>query len=139
MSSTNDPDHYQAQVNSDGNQPDYIKLVKFLCNPFLDSPESLRIDCEQSSRTKRILIRLAIEGEDKGRVFGRGGRNLQAIRTTLQAIAGLNGYNASLEVFGSSSSSDRSSESGSSKVGASFNRRRRPPSKPHRSKNSNRL
>ena len=81
--------------------PDYVDLVRFLVKPFLESPDSLRIDCEVSPRTSRVLVRLAFEGEDKGRVFGRGGRNIQAIRTVLQAIAQSAGHMAHLEVFGS--------------------------------------
>lgn len=87
-------------------EPDYSKLVKFLCEPFLVQPELLRLDCEVSKNKGRVLIRLAIEGEDKGRIFGRGGRNIQAIRTVLQAIAKIYDQAAYLEVFGSSSQSD---------------------------------
>jgi uncharacterized protein len=90
--------------------PDYVELVRFLVQPFLESPDSLRIDCEVSPRTSRVLIRLAFDGEDKGRVFGRGGRNIQAIRTVLQAIAQSAGQVAHLEVFGSSP--DRESRDG---------------------------
>lgn len=82
------------------NSPDYIGLVRFLVLPFLESPDSLRVDCEISPRTSRVLIRLAFEGEDKGRVFGRGGRNIQAIRTVIQAVAHSAGQVAHLEVFG---------------------------------------
>ena len=84
--------------------PDYERLVRFLVQPFLDSQDSLRIHCEVSPRTQRVLIRLAIEGEDKGRVFGRGGRNIQAVRTVLQAVAQTAGHSAHLEVFGSQTS-----------------------------------
>ncbi|MBF2003772.1 MAG: KH domain-containing protein [Synechococcales cyanobacterium C42_A2020_086] len=79
--------------------PDYKGLVNFLVQPFLDSPESLRVDCELL-RTSRVLIRVAFEGEDKGRVFGRGGRNIQAVRTVIQAVAQAAGHSAYLEVFG---------------------------------------
>ena len=82
---------------------DYSGLVRFLVLPFLESPDSLRVDCEISPRTSRVLVRVAFEGEDKGRVFGRGGRNIQAIRTVLQAVAQSAGRMAHLEVFGSSS------------------------------------
>lgn len=136
MSSSIPSDQNPETIEPTQNQPDYVELVKFLCHPFLDSPDSLRIDCEQSARTNRILVRLAIEGEDKGRVFGRGGRNLQAIRTVFQAVAGLNKQTASLEVFGSSQSSDRppSSEGGRSHRPPSNNRRR--PPRPHRPKDA---
>lgn len=55
----------------------------------------------------RVLVRLAFEGDDKGRVFGRGGRNIQAVRTVLQAVAQTVGQSAHLEVFGSQSGGSR--------------------------------
>lgn len=79
--------------------PDYAHLLRFLVEPLLDSPDSLRVDCEISTRS-RVWLRVAFEGEDKGRAFGRGGRNLQAIRTVLTAIAQAAGHTLHLEVFG---------------------------------------
>ncbi|WP_448570928.1 KH domain-containing protein [Trichothermofontia sp.] len=79
--------------------PDYIHLLRFLVEPLLDSPDSLRVDCEISTRS-RVWLRVAFEGEDKGRAFGRGGRNLQAIRTVLTAVAQAAGHTLHLEVFG---------------------------------------
>ncbi len=84
--------------------PDYEKMIRFLIHPFLESPEELKLDCEVSQSKPRILIRAAFEGSDKGRVFGRGGRNIQAIRSVLEAIAQLSGYSIHLEVFGTASS-----------------------------------
>jgi uncharacterized protein len=84
---------------------DYVHLVRFLISPFLDSPELLKVDCETSPRTMRVLIRLAVEGDDKGRVFGRGGRNVQAVRTVVQAVAQAAGHLVHLEVFGTQAES----------------------------------
>ena len=64
--------------------PDYIALVKFLVEPMLEQPGSLRIDCEKNSQGDRFLIRVAFDPMDKGRIFGRGGRTIQAIRTLVQ-------------------------------------------------------
>lgn len=86
------------------NSPDYGELVKFLVLPFLELPESLRVDCEVSPTKSKVWVRLAFEGSDKGRVFGRGGRNIQAIRTVLEAAAKVAGYSAYLDIFGSSAS-----------------------------------
>lgn len=85
--------------------PNFAELVRFLVEPFLESPQSLSVDCEVSLRRGRVLVRLAFEGEDKGRVFGRGGRNIQAIRTVLQAVAQTVGYSAHLDVYGSHANS----------------------------------
>ena len=77
--------------------------MRFLIAPFLESADALKVDCEVAPRPRRVLIRLAFEGEDKGRVFGRGGRNIQAVRTVLQAVAQTVGYSAHLDIYGSQS------------------------------------
>lgn len=79
--------------------PDYAGLVRFLVEPFLDSPTSLSIDCERSPSKGRVWIRLAFEAADKGRVFGRGGRNIQAIRMVIQSIAQAAGQSAHLDIY----------------------------------------
>jgi predicted RNA-binding protein YlqC (UPF0109 family) len=83
-----------------GTSPDYPGLVNFLLVPFLESPNSLKVDCEISSTKPKIWIRLAFEGEDKGRVFGRGGRNIQAIRAVIEAAAKLAGQSVYLDIYG---------------------------------------
>lgn len=88
---------------SNGASPDYFGLVMFLVGPFLESPDSLSIDCEQSNHNQRVWIRLAFEGMDKGRVFGRGGRNLQAIRQVLQTAAIAAGQSLHLDIYESPS------------------------------------
>ncbi|HEY9748703.1 MAG TPA: KH domain-containing protein [Allocoleopsis sp.] len=80
--------------------PNYAGLVRFLIQPFLESPESLKVDCEISTSRPRIWIRLAFDSSDKGRVFGRGGRNIQAIRTVLEAAAQSSGQAVYLDIFG---------------------------------------
>lgn len=79
--------------------PDYVALVKFLVEPMLEQPGSLRIDCEQNSQGDRILIRVAFDAVDKGRVFGRGGRTLHAIRTVVQTAALATSHTVRFEVF----------------------------------------
>jgi uncharacterized protein len=80
--------------------PNYIALVKLLVEPFLEQPESLRVDCEVSQAKAKVWVRLAFESADKGRVFGRGGRNIQAIRTVLESAALTAGYSAYLDIYG---------------------------------------
>lgn len=93
-----------AVTSSSPTPPDYENLTRFLVQPFLESPEALRLDCETSPNKAKVLVRLAFEGTDKGRVFGRGGRNIQAIRTILSALAQLAGQSIHLDVYGSPSS-----------------------------------
>ena len=67
--------------------PDYGKIVKFLLEPLVDDPASLKVDCEKLNSSEKIWVRVAFEQEDKGKVFGRGGRNLKAIQTVLNTSA----------------------------------------------------
>lgn len=93
--------------------PDYAGLVRFLVEPFLESPQRLSIDCERSHANERVWIRLAFEGTEKGRVFGRGGRNIQAIRTVIQSAAQAAGQSVHLDIYdGTGGSSRRESPSG---------------------------
>ncbi|NJL44738.1 MAG: KH domain-containing protein [Leptolyngbyaceae cyanobacterium SM2_3_12] len=84
------------------NGPDFSGLVRFLVEPFLDSPESLRIDCEENPAQLKVWIRIAFSGDERGKVFGRGGRNIQAIRTIVRATAALTGWTAYFDVYGAS-------------------------------------
>lgn len=99
--------------------PDYVGLVRFLVAPFLESPASLSVDCEKSASKGRVWIRLAFEGADKGRVFGRGGRNIQAIRMVIQAVALAAGQSAHLDIYESQTRTDR--------VASGTSERRSPP------------
>jgi uncharacterized protein len=81
--------------------PNYVELVRFLLQPFVDAPTNLTIDAEFSHAKTRTLVRVALdEAEDAGRVFGRGGRNLKAVTATLEGLAQAAGHSVRLEVFG---------------------------------------
>lgn len=65
----------------------------------MESPESLRVDCELHPRQPKAWIRLAFDEAEKGRVYGRGGRNIQAIRTVLSAVAQSAGHSVFLDIY----------------------------------------
>jgi uncharacterized protein len=87
------------------NLPDYTQLVKFLFQPFVSETETIGVDCEYTIERNRIWIRVAVAESDRGSAFGRGGRNIQAVRTVLQAAAASVGQSVHLDVYGSSSTS----------------------------------
>jgi predicted RNA-binding protein YlqC (UPF0109 family) len=92
--------------------PDYIGLVKYLLQPFLDVPNSLVVDCEQLQHTPKIWLRVAFEGSDRGKVFGRGGRNIHAIRSVLATAATAAGQSLYLDIYGTGDESKSSREPG---------------------------
>jgi uncharacterized protein len=85
---------------SQRNLPNYGQLVKFLFQPFLNSPEAVTVDCEYLSNRSRIWIRVAFPEVDRGTVFGRGGRNIYAIKTVLEVAAAAVGQSVYLDVYG---------------------------------------
>ncbi|AFZ20098.1 KH domain-containing protein [Allocoleopsis franciscana] len=118
-------------ASSQNASPDYIGLVRFLIEPFLESPTSLKVDCEKSNANERVWIRLAFDGSEKGRVFGRGGRNIQAIRTVIQSAAQAAGQFVHLDIYEGPNEGSRRESSSSSKPAAKRGTPRRPPtSKP---------
>lgn len=80
---------------------DYEALARFLMEPFLDKPEALKFHSESLAKGSKLWLRAAFdEDEDKGRVFGRGGRNIKAIRQTIMAAGKLEDMTVNLSVFG---------------------------------------
>ncbi|MDJ0600973.1 MAG: KH domain-containing protein [Crocosphaera sp.] len=90
-------------------RPNYLKLIGFLIEPLLDSPDSLKVDCEEINSTQRVWIRLAVDEGDKGRIYGRGGRNIQAIQTVLAIAAKQVGQTLYLEIYEEPGDNNRSS------------------------------
>jgi len=79
--------------------PDYNALISFLLKPLLAHPEALRVDFESNSKNDRVWIRVAFDPEDRGRIFGKGGRTIQAVRTVVMTAAEEAGHSARFEVF----------------------------------------
>ncbi|MEM6426118.1 MAG: KH domain-containing protein [Cyanobacteria bacterium P01_D01_bin.128] len=124
MSSSNSsPNPDVSLVSDEDKSPDFETLVRFLIEPFLDARDSLRVDCESLSKGSRLLVRVAFEGEDRGRVFGRGGRNIQAIRRVVEAVGNLANIQVRLNVYGEGSALEQE---------GSDRNRRRPSSRPSR-------
>ncbi|WP_024544479.1 KH domain-containing protein [Picosynechococcus sp. NKBG15041c] len=98
----------------------YVQLIKFLLEPLLDQPESLSVDCEQLPNSNRVWLRVAFDQEDKGKVFGRGGRNLRAIETILRGSTPSTDQKIYLDVYGSHDHS----AGGGDRPGGSANQRR---------------
>ena len=79
---------------------DYQALARFLLEPLIDLPEDLHISSEITAHNTKVWLRVSLGQADRGRAFGRGGRNIRAIRTVLRAAGKNVGQNVSLEVIG---------------------------------------
>lgn len=112
-------------TGSNRTSPDYVGLVKRLVTPLLGSPVSLSVDAEEVISHQKIWLRVAIEASERGRAFGRGGRNIQAVRAILNTTAAMAGHSLYLDIYGGHDQDDSSLE-GSSDTEP---RRRKPPNR----------
>ena len=87
--------------------PDYVGLTRLLLEPLLDDGSELKIDCETTRGGQCVLLRVSLDPDIKGRVFGRGGRTIQAVRQVLKASAQLADQNVQLDVGDRPSSGER--------------------------------
>ena len=110
------------------NSPDYEKLVRFLIEPFLENPQTLCVNSEINQSNGKIWLRVAFDKSDRGKVFGRGGRNIQAIRTAIQTAAKAHEDSVFLDIY--SDEPDRADDSNSRNRSSANGRRRRSPAKP---------
>jgi hypothetical protein len=78
--------------------PDIEGLVRFLVESLVDAPEAMRIDVQESGDSVRYEITL--DSEDVGKVIGRGGRIIKAIRTLARAAGSMDGRHVEVDVVG---------------------------------------
>ncbi|VEP18843.1 putative RNA-binding protein (Contains KH domain) [Hyella patelloides LEGE 07179] len=95
------PREIDKSASQEVSSPDYVGLVKFLIEPFLEETESLHIDCEHLTSSSKVWLRVAFDTADKGKVFGRGGRNIQAVGTILKTAANNANQFLHLDVYNS--------------------------------------
>ena len=72
------------------------ELVEYIAKAIADNPDAVVVT--ETEEEDRVLIRLEVAPEDKGKVIGREGRVVQAIRTLLRVAAVKKGTRATLEI-----------------------------------------
>jgi predicted RNA-binding protein YlqC (UPF0109 family) len=58
-------------------------LVEYLARRLVESPDAVQV--EEADEGDALVIRLRVAPEDVGRVIGRGGRIVRALRTVVRA------------------------------------------------------
>jgi uncharacterized protein len=64
---------------------DYTELVGYIVKSIVSKPDDVKVSLVEGDRTNRVEVTLA--PEDVGKVIGRGGRNIDAIRSVVRAAA----------------------------------------------------
>ena len=72
------------------------ELVEYICKTLVDHPEELRITEIEGERT--IVFELRCNPEDVGKIIGKSGKTIGAVRTLLSTVAARQNRRAVLEV-----------------------------------------
>jgi predicted RNA-binding protein YlqC (UPF0109 family) len=64
---------------------DYADLVDYIVRSIVDNPDSVEVEAHTSNRSDVVEIRL--DPSDVGKVIGKGGRTIEAIRSLVKAAA----------------------------------------------------
>ena len=73
------------------------ELVEYIVKSLVDQPDEVHVTETQSGDT--TILELSVAAPDMGRVIGKGGRIINAIRKLLQVAAAKQGKRASLELI----------------------------------------
>lgn len=77
---------------------DTESLVRFLVTSLVDSPDTVSIAVRESG--SHVTYEVSVSPDDVGKVIGRQGRIIKAIRTLVRAAASVNGDQVDVDVLG---------------------------------------
>ncbi|MBK9054767.1 MAG: KH domain-containing protein [Chloroflexi bacterium] len=75
----------------------YAELVEYVVKSLVDDPESVSV--EETRQSDQVLLELRVAEPDMGRVIGKGGRVINAVRSIVQIAAAKKGERISLEII----------------------------------------
>ena len=73
------------------------ELVEYLAKNLVENPDAVSVEAIEDEKT--TTLRLKVAQTDLGRVIGKQGRNVEAMRTVLHAAAAKSGRRAELEIL----------------------------------------
>lgn len=72
------------------------ELIEYIARSLASDPDAVQVT--ESIEEGRVVLRLEVAAEDKGKVIGRHGRVAQAMRVMLRVAAVKDGSHAVLEI-----------------------------------------
>ncbi len=79
-------------------QADTETLVRYLVTSLVEHPDSVTIARKESGST--VTYEVSLHPDDVGKVIGRQGRIIKAIRTVVRAAASVDGDSVDVDVLG---------------------------------------
>lgn len=72
------------------------ELVEFITKSLVDDPSQVYVSEIEGENS--VILELRVGPEDMGRVIGKGGRTVNAIRTLIRVLAAKQGKRVTLEI-----------------------------------------
>ena len=72
------------------------ELIEYIARSLASNPNAVQVT--ETVEDRRVILRLEVAQEDKGKVIGRQGRVAQAMRVVLRVAAVKDGTHALLEI-----------------------------------------
>ena len=76
---------------------DFEAFLSDVITPLLDHPEAFKVEVKEEGRKRAVLIHA--DSRDRGRIIGKSGRMISALRTVCQAAGEKAGFRVDLELF----------------------------------------
>lgn len=73
------------------------ELLEYLARLLVDVPDAVEVE-EFTEDDGTVVLELAVDGEDYGKIIGRGGRTAHALRTVVKASAVPSGRRVLLDI-----------------------------------------
>jgi predicted RNA-binding protein YlqC (UPF0109 family) len=73
------------------------EFVEYIIKNLVDHPDQVQI--KEIGGTHTLIIELAVEKSDIGKIIGKKGKTINAIRTLLMSVASRNGLRVNLEII----------------------------------------
>lgn len=72
-------------------------FVAYIVKNLVDHPDAVKIN--EVGGTHTIILELSVEKSDIGKIIGKKGKTINAIRTLLMSVASRNGLRVNLEIL----------------------------------------
>ena len=73
------------------------EFVEYIVKNLVDNPDEVKIN--EVGASQSLIIELKVEKSDIGKIIGKKGKTIHAIRTLLMSVASRNGVRVSLEII----------------------------------------
>jgi len=73
------------------------EFVEYIVKNLVDNPDKVVIN--EVGGTQSFIVELSVEKSDIGKIIGKRGKTINAIRTLLMSVASRNGLRVSLEIL----------------------------------------